>query len=170
MKENFDACLKLLLKSEGGFVNDPKDPGGITNLGVTKRVWEEWVGHDVTESDMERLQPSDVAALYRNKYWDRIQGDDLPDGLDYCCFDFAVNGGVGRSAKILQAVVGVDQDGSIGPGTIAAIKSQDVKELIEQFCARRQVYYESLPTFEHFGRGWTARVSRVEDESISMIG
>jgi lysozyme family protein len=169
MTDNFDACLKLVLQSEGGYVNDPKDPGGITNLGVTKRVWEEWVGHDVTEGDMERLLPVDVAPLYRNKYWSRIKGDDLPTGLDYCCFDFAVNGGTGRAAKILQAVLGVAEDGIIGDATLAKLGS-DVKSMIEQFCAKRQEYYESLPTFDHFGRGWTARVQRVQADATSMIG
>ena len=65
MKENFDECLKMLLVHEGGFINHPRDPGGITNFGVTKRVWEQWVGRKVTEQEMRNLKPSDVAPLYK---------------------------------------------------------------------------------------------------------
>ena len=83
MEENFDECLKMLLVHEGGFINHPRDPGGITNLGVTKRVWEQWVGRKVTEQEMRNLKPSDVAPLYKKNYWDRCKCDDLPSGLDW---------------------------------------------------------------------------------------
>ena len=77
MKENFDECLKMLLYHEGGFVNHPKDPGGITNLGVTKRVWEDWKGTEVSEQDMRDLTPEDVAPLYKKRYWDKCKCSDL---------------------------------------------------------------------------------------------
>ena len=80
MKENFDEALKALLKHEGGYVNHPADPGGMTNFGVTKRVWEEWVGHAVDEQTMRGLTPDAVAPLYRQRYWDAVRGDDLPHG------------------------------------------------------------------------------------------
>ena len=82
MKENFDEALKTILKHEGGFVNHPSDPGGMTNLGVTKKVWEEWVGHPVDEKAMRALTPEIVSPMYRKKYWDAVKGDDMPDGLD----------------------------------------------------------------------------------------
>ena len=72
MKENFDKALELLLKHEGGYVNHPSDPGGITNLGVTKKVYEDWVGHEVTEEDMKKLTPEDVAPIYLENYWEKI--------------------------------------------------------------------------------------------------
>jgi len=83
MKENFESCLKSVLLHEGGYVNHPADPGGITNLGVTKRVWEEWVGHEVDEKTMRGLTPEIVGPMYKAKYWDKIKGDDLPSGVDY---------------------------------------------------------------------------------------
>ena len=166
MRNNFDACLKLVLESEGGFVDDVRDFGGITNLGVTKRVWEEWTGHDADEATMRGLSFDDVAPLYRQKYWDRIKADDLPIGIDYCCFDFAVNGGVGRSAKILQNAVQVKPDGSIGYDTIAAIKTAD--DLVNKFCDLRKQYYESLPNFEYFGKGWLNRVEFTRQNALKM--
>ena len=121
MKSNFDEALKAVLKHEGGFSNHPSDPGGMTNLGVTKAVWDAWVGHEVDEKTMRALTPEKVAMLYKAKYWDKTKCSDLPDGVDYAVFDAAVNSGPGRAAKWLQACVGVEQDGGIGPKTLAAV-------------------------------------------------
>ena len=93
MKSNFEKALAHILESEGGFVNHPKDPGGMTNLGCTKAVWEEFVGHPVSEADMRALTPASVAPLYKRKYWDKVAGDDLPAGLDYAVFDAAIISG-----------------------------------------------------------------------------
>ena len=110
-KENYDKCLDTILHHEGGYVNHPKDPGGETNLGVTKRVYEEWGG----TKDMKDLTFEDVAPIYKKNYWDRVKGDDLPSGLDLCVFDFGVNAGTGRAAKYLQNMIGATADGAIGP-------------------------------------------------------
>ena len=168
MKENFDAALKALLKHEGGYVNHPADPGGMTNLGVTKRVWEEWVGHEVDEQTMRGLTPDAVAPLYRKRYWDAVRGDDLPAGVDLAVFDCAVNSGVGRASKFLQQVVGVADDGKIGPGTIQAVNSKDPKELVEAFCDKRQAFLEALPTFATFGKGWSRRVAEVREQGENL--
>jgi lysozyme family protein len=165
MKQNFQPALDALLKHEGGFVNHPKDPGGMTNLGVTKKVWESFVGHEVDEQTMRSLTPSVVAPLYKQRYWDTVKADDLPSGLDLCVFDCAVNSGVGRAAKLLQQAVGVKDDGQIGPATLKAVNAFPVKDLIENFSDKRQQFLESLPTFDTFGKGWTRRVAEVEDES-----
>ena len=114
MKSNFDDSLDRVLATEGGFSNHPSDPGGMTNLGCTKAVWEEFVGHLVSEADMRALTPDLVAPLYKRKYWDKVSGDQLPKGLDYAVFDAAINSGAGRAAKWLQEVVGVVADGAIG--------------------------------------------------------
>ena len=168
MKENFDAALKALLKHEGGYVNHPADPGGMTNLGVTKRVWEEWVGHEVDEQTMRGLTPDAVAPLYRKRYWDAVRGDDLPTGVDLVVFDCAVNSGVGRASKFLQQVVGVADDGKIGPGTIQAVNSKDPKELVDAFCDHRQAFLEALPTFATFGKGWSRRVAEVREQGENL--
>ena len=162
MKSNFEKALAHVLESEGGFVNHPKDPGGMTNLGCTKAVWEEFVGHPVSEADMRALTPADVAPLYKRKYWDRVAGDLLPSGLDYAVFDAAINSGPGRAAKWLQEVAGVPADGSIGKQTLAAIDAFSPLEIIAQYNDKRLQFLEALPTFATFGRGWSNRVSAVQ--------
>jgi len=168
MKNNFDLALSELLKHEGGYVNNPKDPGGMTNLGVTRAVWESYVGRESSEKEMRALTPAQVAPLYRRKYWDAINGDSLPSGLDLCVFDCAVNSGVGRAAKMLQGVLGLTQDGSIGPKTLEACKKFSSKDLVDKFCSARQDFLESLPTFKTFGKGWSARVAEVESKSTLL--
>jgi lysozyme family protein len=165
---NFDNVLKLVLKEEGGFSNDPRDPGGMTNLGVTQRVWEAFVGHEVTEAIMRALTPTDVAPLYRQNYWKRVHGDVLPIGVDYAVMDFAVNSGTSRAAKTLQRACGVEQDGSIGPQTMQAVNSADPVTLIDAVCDQRLAFLESLPSFVTFGNGWSARVARVKAASEQM--
>lgn len=166
---NWKRSFELMLKSEGGFVNHPKDPGGMTNLGVTKRVWEEWVGRESNEKEMRSLTPEMVEPLYKRKYWDACKCDDLPEGLDYLVFDFAVNAGPGRSIKILQTAVGTTPDGAIGPKTLAAVRAIDPHELIEKFSVAKTEFYESLPTFPTFGRGWLNRVADVKVKASTML-
>ena len=166
---NFNECLQIILHHEGGYVNHPEDPGGATNLGVTKRVYEEWVGRTVSLDKMEQLQVSDVAPIYKKNYWDKVRGDDLPSGADWACFDWAVNSGSGRPAKALQRIVGATQDGAIGPKSLALIEKQDPKFMVEQFGKIRQEFYESLSTFKTFGRGWTRRNEETTQKAVSMV-
>jgi lysozyme family protein len=162
MKSNFEKALAHVLSSEGGFSNHKLDPGGMTNLGCTKAVWEEFVGHPVSEADMRALTPASVAPLYKRKYWDKVAGDNLPAGLDYAVFDAAINSGPGRAAKWLQEVAGVPADGSIGKQTLAAVDAFSPLELIAQYNDKRLQFLESLPTFATFGKGWSNRVSSVQ--------
>lgn len=170
MNDNFEQCLALVLKHEGGYVNNPKDPGGMTNLGVTKKVWENWVGHPVDEAAMRALGPQDVAPLYKSQYWDKIRGDSLPAGVDYACFDLAVNSGVSRAAKILQKAVGVSADGIIGPATLDAIASSNARDLATEICDLRLNFLQTLPTWSIFGKGWGRRVAEVEKVAFEMVG
>ena len=168
MKDNFESALKAILHHEGGYVNHPADPGGMTNLGVTKRVWEEWVGHEVDEKTMRNLTPEIVGPMYKVKYWDKIKGDDLPAGVDYVVFDAAVNSGPGRAAKWLQACVGVEPDGGIGPKTLAAVRAFDANQLIEDYAKRRLSFLIDLPTWNTFGKGWGRRVAEVQKTGLDM--
>jgi lysozyme family protein len=169
MKENFNKCLTMLLHHEGGFVNHPKDPGGMTNLGVTKAVYDKWIGREATEQEMRDLTPEDVAPIYKKNYWDRVKGDDLPSGVDWACFDWAVNSGSGRPAKALQRCVGATPDGAIGPMTLRAVADNEPKKLVEGVYTQRQKFYEDLKTFETFGRGWTRRNKETLDSALEMI-
>ena len=166
---NYQKCLETILHHEGGYVNHPKDPGGETNLGVTKRVYEEWGG----TKDMKDLTVEDVAPIYEKNYWGKVKGDDLPSGLDLCVFDFAVNAGPGRAAKYLQTMIGTVADGGIGPNTLRAldsyVDSNGVEHAIKEYQKARQGYYESLSTFETFGRGWTRRVDETTELALSMV-
>jgi hypothetical protein len=97
------------------------DHGGETNLGVTKAAWAEYMGRPIADGEMKALTPDIVKPFYKIRYWDKCKCDSLPTGVDYMVFDLAVNGGVGRGAKMLQTVVGVNADGAIGPATLAAL-------------------------------------------------
>ena len=169
MNANFDVCLAKLLVHEKGFVNDSRDNGGMTNLGVTIRVWEEWVGHPVSEKEMRNLTPLMVSPLYKRKYWDACRADELVSGLDYCVFDVAVNSGVGRAVKLLQQSVGATPDGSFGSITFGLVKQVDPTTLIERYCARRMEFLESLKSFPVFGRGWSRRVAEVKEVALRMV-
>lgn len=173
MRQNFDECLRMLLAHEGGFVNHPSDPGGMTNLGVTKAVYEAWIGRPVTEIEMRALKPVDVAPLYRKRYWDAVRGDELASGLDYAIFDYGVNSGNSRAIRTLQECVGVTADGAIGPKTMAAVsqfRGAALKKIIEEVCDKRLNFLKSLRTWSVFGRGWERRVNEVKAKSLAMSG
>jgi lysozyme family protein len=130
-------------------------------------VWENWVGRASSEKEMRALTPKMVKPLYKKKFWDACKCDNLPSGIDYLVFDFAVNAGVGRSAKTLQKVVGVKPDGAIGPITLAAVVA--TKYLIEKFSDEKVTFYKSLPTFSSFGNGWLNRIAHVKKDAYLMV-
>ena len=168
MKENWENAFAAVLKHEGGYVNHPKDPGGMTNLGVTKRAWEAYVGHEVDEAAMRALTPEIVKPFYKKMYWDKIRGDDLPSGVDYAAYDLAVNSGTGRAAKYLHEIAGVPADGVIGPKSIAAIQACPADETVDALCGMRLDFLKRLPTWDTFGKGWGKRVADVEEKASAM--
>ena len=169
MIENFQKSLALLLKSEGGFVNHPSDPGGMTNLGVTRRAWESYVQRQVDEAEMRGLTPEIVAPFYKARYWDACKCDQLPLGVDYAVFDFAVNAGVSRASKTMQAALGTAADGIVGPATLGVAVNADPDEFLEKFSAAKEHFYRGLQTFDVFGKGWLRRVSEVKQTAEGMI-
>lgn len=170
MLTTFDPALRLLLRHEGGFVDNPEDPGGCTNLGVTKHQWETYVGHSVSIADMKALTPERVTPFYKNRYWDVVKADSLPAGVDDCLFDCCVNSGPGRAVKILQGVLGLTQDGIIGAQTIAATAARSAHETIPAYCSARLAFLKTLPTWPTFGKGWEARVIEVQAEALAFAG
>lgn len=169
MKENFESSLEIVLKSEGGFINHPSDPGGATNLGVTKKVWESWVGKPVPISDIRNLTPKQVSPLYKKQYWDAVRADDLPSGLDYLVFDFAINAGAFRAIKTLQKALSIVDDGVFGNKTLESIKKADLTDLISRFSDLKEQFYKSLPTFSVFGKGWMRRVAEAKTYAQTKI-
>ena len=163
----FEAALAHVLAMEGGWTNDPHDPGGPTNLGITLSVFAAWKGLTLTDANrqalMEELKRLDAAAvrpIYRERYWIPSRAGDLPPALAVMHFDAAVNHGVSGAARMLQQALGVSVDGKIGPQTLTAAHGEPVAEVIDRYADIRRARYRSLSHFWRFGRGWLRRVDR----------
>lgn len=168
MKENFDKCFQLVLEHEGHYVDNPHDPGGRTNLGVTQRNWEVYLNRSVTEAEMRALTPEMVKPFYKALYWDRIKGDQLPAGIDYATFDLAVNSGIYKAARYLQQIAGATDDGIIGPKSLEAIRSCNPEQTVDALCDMRLDFLKRLSTFGTFGKGWSIRVANVKAVAVKM--
>jgi lysozyme family protein len=169
VKENFALALGEVLQTEGGYSDDPRDPGGATSHGITQHEYDHWrAEHGESPRDVRQIDPNEIEAIYRSDYWNPIRGDDLPSGVDYCAFDFAVNSSPLRAARFLQRAAGAVPDGVIGPMTLAAVGRADPQRLIEAMCDARLDYLQALPTWPHFGRGWASRVVEVKADAEGM--
>lgn len=167
---NWNTCLAFVLSAEGGYVDDPLDPGGATNLGITLAELSAWRHTAVTKADVQALTTTEAGAIYRANYWNATRCADLPSGVDLMVFDSAVNNGTGRSAKFLQQAAGVTQDGSIGPATLAAVAAIPPATLIAALQSERSAFYHSLSTFSHFGAGWLARLQKADALATQLTG
>jgi len=165
--QRYARCEGVVIAWEGGFVNNPKDPGGATNHGVTLRALEAYRGRPCTVADVRALSLAEVARIYRGPYWDAVRGDELAAGVDLMVFDAAVNTGRARSVRLLQAAVGVEDDGDFGPATLRAVTGADPVALIRRLADLRDVFYRALKTYPTFGRGWERRVAGVEHTALS---
>jgi lysozyme family protein len=174
---NFDLCLPPLLKHEEGYVNHPNDPGGATNMGITHKTLAAWRKvPSVTPAEVKALQLVEVKQIYRAQYWNPIKGDQLPLGLDYAVFDFAVNSGVGRAIRMLQqelkarALYDGAIDGIIGVKSLNALTAiDDREELIRSYMSRRLTFLKKLKGWSTFGRGWQRRVDEVLNLALDMF-
>lgn len=164
----FARCVAEVLRHEGGFVRHPRDPGGATNRGITLATLADWRGRAVTPADVQALAEAEAREIYRAKYWNAVQGDHLPAGLDLAVFDLAVNSGVGRAARMLQRQLGVAEDGAIGPRTLAAMGRVNAARLAGDLCRARLAWLRGLSTWDAFGRGWERRVVDVERAALEM--
>ena len=164
----FSACLPLILEHEGGYVDDPRDNGGATNLGVTQSTLAAFRDRPVSKAEVKALTPATVAPIYEKNFWKTAACDQLPVGLDYAVFDFAVNSGPGRAKKYLQMAAGVAADGAVGPATLAAVARVGAKEMIKRLCDKRLDFLRQLDDFDHFGSGWTRRVNEVKAKALGM--
>ena len=171
---NFAPALACVLVHEGGKDDDPRDPGGRTAYGVTQARYNQFRrANNLPQRDVWDITPDERTAIYKAYYWDVIQGDLLPAGLDYCVFDGAVNSGPAQAAKWLQRAVNdmrramgdppIAVDGLIGDGTIEAVKAiEDQDQLIGLIQKRRLAMLRNLKTWDVFGRGWGRRVAEVQ--------
>ncbi len=151
---NFDLAFERLIGHEGGYSNNPADPGGETMFGITKVVAVA-DGYTGPMSQLKLTQAKDIA---RRQYWNKVSADKLPPAMAYQVFDAAYNHGVGRAVRLLQAAVGVKADGIIGPMTLAALAELDASKAVMLFCAQRLQFYTELGTWPSFSRGWSRRV------------
>jgi len=153
---DFDRAFEIIVGAEGGYVNDPKDPGGETKYGVCKRSYP--------DLDIKNLTLGQAKAIYKRDFWDAVKGDQLPSKLNILVFDSAVNQGVGAAAKMLQAALGVAQDGILGRDTMTAIAKRDLTETCAMFMAGRALRYTGTRNFDLYGKGWFKRLFAVTME------
>lgn len=171
MQANFPAAAALIMspRIEGGYSDRATDPGGKTNLGITIATLGAYLGRTATEAEVRALRPDTAAAIYRNMYWAKIRGDDLPSGLDLMAFDCAVNQGVGRVPRLLQLAVGATPDGIIGKQTLAMALRKPAEESILEMAAQRMKAYGDLRTlFGEYGLGWSRRLMLILQTSLEL--
>ncbi len=175
MDRNFARALPLVLMHEGGFVHHPDDPGGATNKGVALATFRAYVKPNGTVAELKAITDEQVATVYYRHYWAAVNAQALPSGIDYAVFDFAVNSGPARAAKYLQAILGVEQDGRVGPKTIAAAKTRDARDIVNGLCDARLAFLKRITSggkrlWDTFGKGWDRRVSDVRRDALLMVG
>ena len=166
---NFIPCFLETESFEGGYVDNPHDPGGATMAGVTQATYSAWrkAMHlppaAVRDSTIEERQD-----IYRADFWNPVHGDALFDGLDIVMVDTAWGSGLFEAVKLLQRSAGIAADGELGPATLAAVAKANQPELINALCAARMTFFKSLGTWKYFGKGWTVRLNEVHAKALMM--
>lgn len=150
---DFPTALSVLLEHEGGLVDDPRDPGGITKYGISLKAYP-----SLGKEGIKQLTIAAAGDIYKRDYWDAVRCDDMPDKVRLILFDCAVNQGVGFAAKALQSAAGVAADGKLGPGTLAKVNGVDPYKLVGEFAVLRAFRYMANPNFPRYGRGWLRRL------------
>jgi lysozyme family protein len=169
VKSNYDVCEARVLESEGGYTNDPHDPGGPTNWGITifdaRMYWKK----DATADDVRHMPLSVAQAIYKAKYWDALNCDALPSGLDYTVFDYGVNSGIHRSGKVLRETLKLDPtDWRVTSEVLEKLQHSNVPAVIAQINHERLQFLQSLKIWATFGHGWGIRVASVEAYSQKL--
>lgn len=169
---NFENCLAVTLQEEGGYVNNPHDPGGATNYGITQRTFNAWKSlRGEAPVNVRYIEKSEVEDIYRLQYWQHVRGDELPVGVDLVVFDEGVNGGPRKSIKDLQRCLGrgLVIDGVFGLHTLRAVRSvNNTSDLITRICDWRLSWLHKLNGWRYFGKGWTNRVEEVRRRGLEM--
>ena len=173
MERNFPEALAHTLQFEGGWANNPNDPGGATMKGITHKTYADYLGRTVSHDELRGIPDEHLADIYRKRYWDACRCSDLPDGLDLAVFDTAVNTGPAQAARLLQRIVGVPADGGIGPKTIGEVNDyvaeRGLSALIDAYTEARQNFYRLLPTYVHFGEGWRKRANHAGELANRLV-
>lgn len=181
-KDNLETVLRLIFGHEGGFTDDPKDPGnwssgkiGVgficgTKYGITGKTLgnARGLGRSATLAEVKALTREEADVILRKQYADPIRFQDLPIGVSYAVLDYAVNSGPVQAVKDLQREVGAKVDGYIGINTINAVKAADPEKLINGLSGRRLAFMRSLKNWKTYGEGWAVRVERVRSGAVAM--
>ena len=168
MRHHFDECLAFTLRAEGGFSDHAADPGGATNMGITRATLAAVRGHAVSKADVRALTRVEAADIYRALYWKAVRGDELPGGVDAVVFDYAVNSGPKAAIRTLQGALGFKQDGVLTRRCVLAAQGADYAGLVRSLCAARMNFLKRLSTWLVFRRGWTARMEALEKAALAM--
>ena len=175
MRQTFDTAMKWVFVHEGGYSTDRNDPGnwtgGKVGKGTLKGTKYGISAKAYPKLDIKGLSQDDARALYKRDYWDKVQGDKLPAGLDSVAFDGAINSGPSQSAKWIQRSVGAPADGIIGEQTLKAVDEaarRNEEKLIGNACGQRLAFMKSLSTWKRYGKGWKRRVDEVEANAIKL--
>lgn len=155
MKNNYDFCITEVLKSEGGYSNDPDDRGGATNFGITIADYKKYINKAGTPDDVRNMTVDQAKAIYKTRYWNAVDGDNLPSGVDYTVFDYGVNSGVARAKKVYNQFKAGD------PVTV-------INNINDERIHFLQSLAQSRPQNQKFLRGWTSRVARVRADSLRL--
>lgn len=150
---NFETAVNFILQFEGGYVNNPKDPGGETNFGLSKRAFP--------NLDIKGLSREQAVAVYRREYWDKGKVEALPEALRLAVFDACVHAGPVAATKMLQKVLGVATDGKLGPETLKKVQEKPAKETLVDFLALRLNNLQGLEHYDTFANGWEKRLFKV---------
>jgi lysozyme family protein len=166
---SYERSLACLLAHEGGYTNQPDDPGGPTNFGITIADYRRYAKADASAADMRAMSVEDAKRIYRERYWGAQRCDDLPAGVDYAVFDYGVNSGIGRSGKVLRRMLRLPDDSSaVTDAVIAACRAADARTLVVAICDERLRFLKSLKTWSEFGKGWGRRVDEVKAVALQM--
>jgi len=157
----FDQAVEVILHHEGGYVNHPRDPGGETNFGISKKAFP--------LVDIKNMTKDQAKIIYRKFYWDETGCDSLPAMLRLLVFDCAVNQGAGVAVGLLQAAVGAKVDGILGPNTLEKIAAHKPIKIVEKYAAMRHLRYTQTKGFQDFGAGWTRRLLDVAIKSLGAL-
>jgi lysozyme family protein len=165
---NYETSLARVLAHEGGYTNHPADPGGPTNFGITIADYRRYVKADATADDIRAMKRDEAKAIYRTKYWDALRCDELPVGVDYAVFDYGVNSGIARSARVLRRVLALPDGGTVTDEVIDVARAANAQSLIIAICEERLRFLRSLKTWNVFGKGWGRRVAEVNAVALAM--
>jgi lysozyme family protein len=173
MADTFDTCVAFTLREEGGYVDNPADPGGATNMGITLVTLRQYTDDpQIGATQVQEMSVRTARAIYRALYWNPLRADALPRGVDLSVFDMGVNAGTWRSARLLQHALGFtgdEVDGCIGPETLGATAKFDPRALVDDLAERQAAFYRGLAEFPIFGRGWLNRCAARKRAALALI-